>query len=51
VATTTHDIVAAIDGVVGVDDQGVSWLEEAVTTTVPGWSGDEPGMGPGSRSA
>lgn len=51
VAATARTLVSAIDGVVGVDDRDVSWLDEMVPMRVPGWTGDEPGMGPGSRSA
>jgi len=51
VASAARGVVAGIDGVVAVDDRDVAWLEEPVNRPVPGWSGDEPGMGPGSRSA
>lgn len=51
VAAVARDLVAKIDGVVGVDDQDVSWLREAEPEHSPGWTGDEPGMGPGSRGA
>ena len=51
VAAAVRDVVTGIDGVVGIDDGGVAWLAEAEAAPVRGWSGDEPGMGAGSRSS
>jgi hypothetical protein len=49
-ATTIHRVVGAIDGIVAVDDRDVAWVEGPRPEVVPGWTGGEPGMGPGSRS-
>ena len=51
VAAAVRDVVTGIDGVVGIDDGEVAWLAEAEAAPVRGWSGDEPGMGAGSRSS
>lgn len=47
---TVRQVVAAIDGIVAVDDRDVSWEEDHRPEVVPGWTGTEPGMEPGSRS-
>ncbi len=49
VAAASREVIATIDGVVGVDDRDVSWQEETTSIPVPGWSGDEPGTRPGPR--
>ncbi len=49
-ARSVFDVVRGIDGIVAVDDSRVSWLEEPERSDVPGWTGQEPGMEPGSRA-
>jgi CBS domain-containing protein len=48
-ARSIFDVVRRIDGIVAVDDSDVTWLETE-TEHVPGWTGSEPGMEPGSRA-
>jgi len=48
-ARSIFDVVRGIDGIVAVDDRDVSWLETD-PDPVPGWTGTEPGMEPGSRA-
>lgn len=48
-ARSILDLVRGIDGIVAVDDSDVTWLE-AEAERVPGWTGSEPGMEPGSRA-
>lgn len=51
VARTTVRLVREVDGIVAVDDHEVDWPESPEIEHVPGWTGYEPGMGPGSRSS
>ena len=49
-AGSIFDVVRGIDGIVAVDDRDVTWLAEEGPEHVPGWTGGEPGMEPGSRA-
>lgn len=50
VAATARQVVLGIDGMVGVDDRDVGWLEEPEPPLPPGWRNDEPGMGRTTRT-
>jgi CBS domain-containing protein len=49
-AGSIFDVVRGIDGIVAVDDHDVTWLADEGPEHVPGWTGGEPGMEPGSRA-
>ena len=49
-AGSIFDVVRGIDGIVAVDDRDVTWLADEGPEHVPGWTGGEPGMEPGSRA-
>lgn len=49
-ARAIREVVAGIDGIVAVDDRDVAWQEDPRPEHVPGWTGREPGMEPGSRA-
>lgn len=49
-ARSVFDVVRGIDGIVAVDGSRVAWFEEPEREDVPGWTGEEPGMEPGSRA-
>jgi CBS domain-containing protein len=49
-AGALFEVVRGIDGIVAVDNGDVSWLAGEEPEHVPGWTGTEPGMEPGSRA-
>lgn len=51
VAATVRAVVAAVDGVVAVDDGDIAWPEQPEPAPGAGWSAEERTIGPGHRSA
>jgi CBS domain-containing protein len=49
-ASTIRRLVGRIDGIVAVDDRDLNWRTEGPPLVLQGFSGQEPGMEPGSRA-